>query len=45
MERLVQALPDAGLVVLKNAGHYGYLDDPDTFIAATRYFLEHLPER
>jgi len=45
MERLVQALPDAGLIVLKNAGHYGYLDDPDTFIAATRYFLEHLPER
>ncbi len=43
MERLVQALPDAGLVVLKNAGHYGYLDDPDTFIAATRYFLDHLP--
>jgi len=44
MERLVQALPDAGLVVLKNAGHYGYLDDPDTFIAATRYFLDHLQE-
>ncbi|WP_397546512.1 alpha/beta fold hydrolase [Rhodothermus marinus] len=45
MERLVQALPDAGLVVLKNAGHYGYLDAPDTFIATTRYFLDHLPER
>lgn len=43
MDRLVHALPDAGLVVLKNAGHYGYLDDPDTFIAATRYFLNHLP--
>ncbi len=42
MDRLVRALPDAGLVVLKQAGHYGYLDDPDTFIAATRYFLEHL---
>ncbi len=43
MERLVQNLPDAGLVVLKNAGHYGHLDDPATFVAATRHFLATLP--
>jgi len=43
MERLIQGLPDAGLVVLKNAGHYGYLDDPSTFVAATRHLLAHLP--
>ncbi|GIV60726.1 alpha/beta hydrolase [Rhodocaloribacter litoris] len=41
MTLLETRIPDAGLVVLEGAGHYGYLDDPDTFIAATRYFLEH----
>ena len=41
MAILEDAIPDAGLVILEGAGHYGYLDDPDTFIAATRYFLEH----
>lgn len=41
MAVLEGALPDAGLVVLEGAGHYGYLDDPDTFFAATTYFLEH----
>ena len=40
MRFLESTLPDAGLVILKDAGHYGYLDDPDTFMAATRYFLE-----
>ena len=39
MEILEARIPDAGLVVLEGAGHYGYLDDPDTFVAATRYFL------
>ena len=41
MQVLEEALPNAGLIVLPNAGHYGYLDDPGTFIAATRHFLEH----
>lgn len=40
MEYLVDAIPDAGLVVLENAGHYGYMDDFATFIAATRHFLQ-----
>lgn len=43
MQFLEQNIPDAGLVVLEGAGHYGYLDDPDTFAAATRHFLE-VPE-
>ncbi|MDX1430336.1 MAG: alpha/beta hydrolase [Rhodothermales bacterium] len=37
---LEQKIPDAGLVVLPNAGHYAYLDDPITFLRATRFFLE-----
>ena len=41
MRVLEQRISDAGLVILSGAGHYGYLDDPATFIAATRYFLEH----
>lgn len=41
MQILERQIPDAGLVVLEGAGHYGYLDDFDTFIAATRHFLEH----
>ena len=40
MDVLEREIPDAGLVVLEGAGHYGYLDDPTTFIAATRYFLD-----
>ncbi len=40
MRVLEDRIPDAGLVVLKGAGHYGYLDDFDTFIAATRHFLK-----
>lgn len=39
MDILAGQVPDAGLVVLKGAGHYGYLDDFNTFIEATRYFL------
>jgi pimeloyl-ACP methyl ester carboxylesterase len=39
MEMLEKHIPDAGLVVLKGAGHYGYLDDPVTFRAAVRHFL------
>jgi pimeloyl-ACP methyl ester carboxylesterase len=39
MKVLEEEIPDAGLVVLEDAGHYGYLDDYSTFIAATRHFL------
>ena len=39
MRVLETRIPDAGLVPLDGAGHYGYLDDPDTFAAATRHFL------
>lgn len=38
MEKLI---PDAGLVVYKNAGHYAFLENFASFIAAVRYFLEH----
>ena len=40
MERLHDAIPDAGLVVLEGAGHYGYLDDLSTFVSTTRRFLD-----
>lgn len=40
MEVLEKGIADSGLVVLENAGHYGYLDDFDTFIAATHHFLK-----
>lgn len=36
---LKERIPDVGVVVLAGAGHYGYLDDPDTVVAATRHFL------
>ncbi len=39
MNVLETQIPDAGLVVLPGAGHYGYLDDFGTFIEATKYFL------
>lgn len=41
IDRLVEAIPDAGLVVLNDAGHYGYLDDPRTVEAGIRHFMEH----
>lgn len=41
MRVLEERIPDAGLVVLEEAGHYGYVDDLNTFLAATRTFLEH----
>lgn len=40
VDTLVREIPDAGLVVLEGAGHYGYLDRMDVFAAATRHFLE-----
>ena len=41
MHVLKDTIANAGLVILPDAGHYGYLDDPGAFIAATRHFLEH----
>jgi len=40
METLEAAIPDAGLVILEGAGHYGHLDDPTTVISATRHVLD-----
>lgn len=37
MEKLI---PDAGLVVFKNAGHYSYLDNYNQFIAVISEFLK-----
>ncbi len=35
-----RTIPDVGVVELEDAGHYGYLDDFDTFLAATLRFLD-----
>ncbi|HEX9659751.1 MAG TPA: alpha/beta hydrolase [Rhodothermales bacterium] len=40
IEKLAAAIPDSGVVPLKGAGHYGYLDDPATVKAGTRHFIE-----
>lgn len=42
IDRLVQDIPDCGLVVLPGAGHYGFLDAPDTVYTATGHFLDQL---
>lgn len=34
MEILVDGLPNAGLFVLKNAGHFSYLDQPDVIVTS-----------
>lgn len=39
MDYLETNIPDAGLVVLDGAGHYGYLDAPDIVLGGTRHFL------
>ncbi|CAN5586256.1 alpha/beta hydrolase [soil metagenome] len=39
MATLEREIPDAGLVVLENAGHYGYLDRPDVYAAALTHFV------
>lgn len=41
VERLIERVPDAGLVVLDGAGHYSYLDDPATIQAGIIHFMEH----
>ena len=38
MEKLI---PDAGLVVFENCGHYSFLDDPHRFYAVVEYFFTH----
>jgi len=40
IDRLIERIPDAGLVELSGAGHYGYLDDPATVRAGITHFLE-----
>jgi pimeloyl-ACP methyl ester carboxylesterase len=37
MERMI---PDAGLVVFEEAGHYSYLDAPGSFAKVVRYFVQ-----
>ena len=39
VETLARDIPDAGLLVLPGAGHYGYLDAYPTYAAAVRSFL------
>ena len=38
MEKLI---PDAGLVVFENCGHYSFLDDPHRFYTIVDHFLQH----
>ena len=40
MEILVLELPDAGLFVLENAGHFGYLDQPDPIVSTIQAMLD-----
>ncbi|NNE70789.1 MAG: alpha/beta hydrolase [Rhodothermales bacterium] len=42
IDRLIESIPDCGLVVLPEAGHYGFLDDPDTVYTASGHFLDQL---
>jgi pimeloyl-ACP methyl ester carboxylesterase len=37
--RMEGAIPDAGLVVFEDAGHFAYLDEPDRFCRIVRHFL------
>ena len=39
MDALAAGIPDAGLLVLPGAGHYGYLDAYPTYAAAVQNFL------
>lgn len=39
VDTLVEKIPDAGLVVLPGAGHYGFIDAPAAYAAAVRTFL------
>jgi pimeloyl-ACP methyl ester carboxylesterase len=42
-QEMEQLIPDAGLVVLKGAGHYSYADSPGQFAAVARRFLVEQP--
>lgn len=44
MKILEDGIPNAGLVELPGAGHYGFLDEPDIVLAAIRHFLSHADE-
>lgn len=37
--RMEQLIPDAGLVVFENAGHFAYLDEPERFCRIVRHFF------
>ncbi|WP_252313015.1 alpha/beta fold hydrolase [Sinobaca sp. H24] len=39
-KRMEELIPDAGLVVLKRAGHYSYLDNLNEFIVIIDHFLQ-----
>ncbi|WP_096189864.1 alpha/beta fold hydrolase [Evansella halocellulosilytica] len=39
-QRMEELIPDSGLVVLKNAGHYAYLDQLQQFLVIVDKFLE-----
>ncbi|MFT5144305.1 MAG: pimeloyl-ACP methyl ester carboxylesterase [Rhodothermales bacterium] len=39
---LVNGISDAGLVPLNGAGHYGFLDAPETVLEGTRSFLDQI---
>jgi pimeloyl-ACP methyl ester carboxylesterase len=34
-----KAIPDAGLVLFEGAGHFAYLDEPDSFCVVVRHFF------
>lgn len=40
-QKMEKNIKNSGLVVLKGAGHFSYLDNFGVFIAALKYFLEH----
>lgn len=44
IDALQAGIGDLGLVTLEGAGHYGFLDEPETVYAATRHFLDALEE-
>lgn len=43
VETLEDRIPDAGLVVLENAGHFAHIDRTATCLSAIRHFLAHTP--
>lgn len=38
--RMEKEIPDAGLIVMENAGHFAYLDEYQNFLAVVRVFLK-----